>query len=206
MIVVTKQCPPHPVPPGGTLIFTGAVTNAGNVTLTDVLVVNDQPAPNTLVYGPATLAPGAGAEFSASYRVPPCSCGPFVDTLTGSGTSIYGGVVTSFATTTCPGTNAYALAGDLNGDGIVDQDELNAVLANYWASSQWLYMSNPVSLSGGFFQFALTNATGWNFTVLASSDGLDWTNLPGPAYPVYQFNDPAAAGKAPVRLYRLRWP
>jgi uncharacterized repeat protein (TIGR01451 family) len=194
------------VPPGGTLIFTGAVTNAGNVTLTDVLVVNDQPAPNTLVFGPVTLAPGAGAQFTASYRVPPCSCGPFVDTLTATGTSIYGGVVTSFATTTCPGTNAYALAGDLNGDGIVDQDELNAVLANYWASSRWLYMSNPVTLGGGFFQFALTNATGWNFTVLASSDGLDWTNLPGPAYPVYQFNDPVAAGRAPVRLYRLRWP
>ena len=206
MIVVTKQCPPNPVPPGGTLVFTGTVTNAGNVTLTDVLVVNDQPAPNTVVYGPAALAPGAGAQFSANYRLPPCSCGPFVDTLTASGTSIYGGVVTSFATSTCPGTNAYAVAGDLNGDGIVDQGKLDAVLANYWASSQWLYMSNPARLCGGNFQFALTNATAWNFTVLASSNAVDWTSLPGPAYPVYQFYDPAAASNAPVRVYRLQWP
>jgi uncharacterized repeat protein (TIGR01451 family) len=206
VIAVTKQCPPHPVPPGGTLIFTGTVTNAGNVTLTDVLVVNDQPAPSTVVYGPATLAPGAGVQFSASYRVPPCSCGPFVDTLTASGTSIYGGVVTSFATSTCQGTNAYAVAGDLNGDGIVDQGELDAVLANYWASSQWVYMTNPATLGRGFFQFALTNATSWNFTVLASSNAVDWTSLPGPAYPVYQFYDPAAASNAPMRVYRLRWP
>ena len=138
--------------------------------------------------------------------MPPCSCGPFVDTLTASGTSIYGGVVTTFATSTCPGTNTYALAGDLNGDGIVDQGELDAVLANYWASSQWLYMSNPTSLGGGFFQFAFTNATAWNFTVLASSNSVDWTSLPGPAYPVYQFYDAEAASNAPVRVYRLQWP
>ena len=87
-------------------------------------------------------------------------------------------MATNSVTVTCPGTNTYAPAGDLNGDGIVDQDELNAVLANYWASSQWVYMTNPVSLGGGFFQFALTNATGWNFTVLASA--ISWT---GPTCP-----------------------
>ena len=205
-IAVAKQCPSYPVPPGGTLKLTGTVTNTGNVTLTGVVVANDQPAPNTVVYGPVTLAPGAGAQFSASYRVAPCSCGPFVNTLTASGTSVYGGVTTSSVTTSCPGTSAYALAGDLNGDGIVDQDELNAVLANYWASSQWLYMTNPASLGGGFFQFALTNATGWNFTVLASTNLVDWTPLPGPAYPVYQFYDAEAASNAPMRVYRLRWP
>ena len=206
VIAVTKQCPPWPVPPGGTLAFTGTVTNTGNVTLTNVVVVNDQPAPNTVVFGPGALEPGAGAQFGASYRVPPCSCGPFVDTLTASGVSPYGAVVTSNFTTTCPGTNAYALAGDLNGDGIVDQEELNAVLANYWASSPWLYMTNPASLGGGFFQFALTNATGWNFTVMASSNLVDWTTLPGLAYPVYQFYDSEAASNAPVRVYRLRYP
>jgi hypothetical protein len=115
-------------------------------------------------------------------------------------------VVTSTFTTTCPGTNSYALAGDLNGDGIVDQEELNAVLANYWTSSPWLHMTNPASLGDGFFQFALTNATGWNFTVMASSNLVDWTTLPGPAYPVYQFYDPEAASNAPVRVYRLRYP
>lgn len=206
VIAITKQCPPYPVPPGGTLAFTGTVTNTGNVTLLNVLVFDDQPAPNTVVYGVPSLAPGAGAQFTASYRVPPCSCGPFVDTLSASGISIDGGVATNYVTTSSPGTNAYALAGDLNGDGIVDQDELNAVLANYWATSQWLFMTNPTALGGGFFQFALTNAAGWNFTVLASTNLLDWTNVPGPAYPVYQFYDPEAASNSPMRMYRLRWP
>jgi hypothetical protein len=54
-------------------------------------------------------------------------------------------------------------------------------------------------------QFALTNANGWNFTVLVSSNLTDWTNLPGPAYPVYQFIDPQATSNA-MRFYRLRWP
>ncbi len=206
VIAVAKQCPPNPVPPGGALAYTGTVTNAGNVTLTGVLVVNDQPAPNTVVYGPATLAPGAGGQFAGSYRVPPCSCGPFVDTVTASGSSIYGGMATSSFTGTCPGTNVYAPAGDLNGDGIVDQVELDAVLANYWASSQWVYMINPAVLGAGFFQFALTNATGWNFTVLASTNLVDWTTLPSPANPVYQFYDGEADSNAPARFYRLHWP
>ncbi|MEK7677525.1 MAG: hypothetical protein AAB676_16985 [Verrucomicrobiota bacterium] len=66
-IAVTKLCPPLPVAPGGTLVFTGTVTNTGNVTLTNVFVVNSQPAPNTPVLGPITLAPGAGTSFTGSY-------------------------------------------------------------------------------------------------------------------------------------------
>jgi hypothetical protein len=206
LIAVSKQCPPYPVPPGGTLSFSGTVSNLGNVALTNVLVVNDQPTANTLVFGPATLDPGESRSFSASYRVPACSCGPFTDTLVATAMSSYGGTVTNSYTSTCVGTNAYAVAGDMNGDGIVDQSELNAVLANYWASSQWVYMTNPTALGSGFFQFELTNATGWNFTVLASTNLVDWTNLPSPAYPVYQFYDPAAVSNAPLRAYRLRWP
>ena len=95
---------------------------------------------------------------------------------------------------------------DLNGDGIVDQSELNAVLANYWLHSPWIYMTNATSLGGGMFQFALTNASAWNFTVLGSSNFTDWTSLPGPAYPVYQFFDPEAASNATMRVYRMRWP
>ena len=206
VLAVSLQCPPHPVPPGGILAYTATVTNVGSAVLTGVRVVNDQPAPNTLVYGPATLTPGAGARFSVSYQIPPCSCGPIANTLTATGVSIYGGGATNSVTAICAGTNVYAPAGDLNGDGVVDQNELNAVLANYWASSPWVYMTNALSLGGGFFQFALTNATGWNFTVLASTNLADWTNLSGPAYPAYQFYDPEAASNAPVRNYRLRWP
>src|SRR5207244_8389325 len=144
-----------------------------------------------------------GAGFTNSYRVPPCACGPFSDTLLATGISPDGFVFSGSATASCPGTNAYPVPGDLNGDGIVDQSELNAVLSNYWAHSPWIYMTNATSLGGGFFQFALTNATGWNFTVMVSTNLADWTNLPGPAYPVFQFFDSEAASNAPLRYYRL---
>jgi hypothetical protein len=86
----------------------------------------------------------------------------------------------------------------------VDQRELDAVLANYWPDSPWLYMTNVASLGGGTFQFALTNANNWDFSVLVSTNFVDWELL-GPAFPVYQFLDTAATN-APQRFYRLRWP
>jgi phospholipase C len=205
VLSLKKNCPPYPVPPGGVLAFSGTVSNAGFLPLTNLVVTADQPASNTVIFGPATLAPGGTASFNSSYRVPAWSCGPFTDTLTATGIGSDGITYSNSLTSTCLGTN-YAIPGDLNGDGIVDQDELNAVLASYWAHSQWVYMSNALSLGGGVFQFALTNASAWNFTVLASSNLVDWTNLPGPAHPVFQFFDPGAASNAPSRFYRLRYP
>jgi uncharacterized repeat protein (TIGR01451 family) len=205
VLQLAKTCPPYPVPPGGTLVFTGSVTNHGRVSMTNLVVVNDRPVPGTVVFGPATLSPGAGASFSGSYTVPSCNCGPFTDTLYAYANGSDGVVYTNAFTSSCAGAS-YGAPGDLNGDGVVDQNELNAVLSNYWGHSAWLYMSNAVSLGGGVFQFALTNATGWNFTVLVSSNMTDWTNLPNSAYPVYQFFDPAAASNAPSRYYRLRYP
>jgi uncharacterized repeat protein (TIGR01451 family) len=204
-IGVTKICPAFPVPPGGILNFTGTVTNTGTITLTNVVVMNNKPVPNTMVFGPVTLFPGVGVSFSGSYNVPVCTCGPFSDTLTAKGTSLCGVSVTNSATAICPG-NTNAVPGDLNGDGIVDQNELNIVLSNYWAHSPWVYMTNFAQVCNGRFQFVLTNANGWNFTVLVSSNLVDWTNLPDPAFPVYQFVDPAAASNAPQRFYQLRYP
>ncbi|MCX6930124.1 MAG: hypothetical protein NT154_43970, partial [Verrucomicrobia bacterium] len=83
-IAITKACPPQPVSAGGTLVFTGTVTNTGNITLTNVLVVDNQPAPNTPVLGPITLAPGAGTNFFGSYIVPLDTCS-LADTLTVTG-------------------------------------------------------------------------------------------------------------------------
>ncbi len=68
-IALTKSCPPEPVVPGELLVFTGTVTNIGNITLTNVVVVNNHPAENTHVFGPVTLAPGEGAAFTGSYTV-----------------------------------------------------------------------------------------------------------------------------------------
>jgi uncharacterized repeat protein (TIGR01451 family) len=100
-LAVTKQCPAVPVAPGGLLTFTGTVTNTGNVTLTNVFVVNNQPAPNTPVLGPITLAPGAGTNFTRSYLAPLNAC-EVTDTLTATGNSAATGIVLSqTATATC---------------------------------------------------------------------------------------------------------
>ena len=56
-IKVTKVCPAQPVAPGQLLTFSGSVSNTGNVTLTNIVVVNSQPAPNTPVFTRAE--PGA---------------------------------------------------------------------------------------------------------------------------------------------------
>jgi hypothetical protein len=47
--------------------------------------------------------------------------------------------------------------------------------------------------------------SGWNFTVLVSTNFTDWTPLPQPAAPVWQFLDPEGTN-APARFYRLKYP
>ena len=99
-IKVTKVCPTSPVSPGQLLTFSGSVSNTGNVTLTNVVVVNDQPAANTPVFAAASLAPGAMAAFSSSYLAPTnCSV---TDTLTARASSVCGVAVTDTASATCP--------------------------------------------------------------------------------------------------------
>src|SRR5439155_8819220 len=73
-IVVIKHCPASQVPPGGLAVFSGIVSNAGNVTLTNVIVVNDRPTNNTPVFGPITLGPGQWTNFTGSEVVPPNCC------------------------------------------------------------------------------------------------------------------------------------
>jgi hypothetical protein len=94
--------------------------------------------------------------------------------------------------------------GETNADGVVDQNELNAVLANYWPNSPWVSMTNVAGLGSLNVQFALTNANNWDFSVLVSTDLIDWQYL-GPATPMYQFVDPQATN-GPTRFYRLSWP
>jgi uncharacterized repeat protein (TIGR01451 family) len=100
-LAVTKSCPTRPVAPGELLTYTGTVNNPGNITLVNVTVVDDQPAPNTPVIGPIALAPGETVHFTGSYTVPADFCG--TDTLTARGSSFCGGTnLTATATTTCP--------------------------------------------------------------------------------------------------------
>jgi len=99
-----------------------------------------------------------------------------------------------------------AVPGDLNGDGIVDQNELNGVLANYWGNSPFLMMTNVTSLGGGVFEFGLTNTTGWNFSVMTSSNYVGWQALSNQATPVFRFCDPSATNGSSMKFYRMRYP
>jgi uncharacterized repeat protein (TIGR01451 family) len=99
-IIVTKVCPTQPVSPGQLLTFSGSVSNTGNVTLTNIVVVNSQPAANTPVFMRPTLAPGEVVSFSGSYTAPTnCSV---TDTLTATAASRCGVGVSSVASATCP--------------------------------------------------------------------------------------------------------
>lgn len=93
--------------------------------------------------------------------------------------------------------------GDLNGDGVVDAGEMKTVAHNFWASSP--PQVTALRLSGrGVFQFGLSHAVGSDFSVLASTNLVDWLVLSN-VVPHLQFYDPDAA-KYPERFYRLRWP
>jgi len=94
--------------------------------------------------------------------------------------------------------------GETNASGVVDQNELNAVLANYWPTSPWVTMTNVAGLGSTNIQFALTNANNWDFSVLVSTNLTSWQYL-GPATPLYQFADPQSTNR-PTRYYRLQWP
>jgi len=102
-ISVVNRCPTLPTPHGGLLMFSGTVSNLGNVTLVNVMVVNDQPSNNTPVIGPITLAPGAFYNFTGSYTVPCPSCCETIDTLTATGQDrCSGSNVTATSTAVCP--------------------------------------------------------------------------------------------------------
>jgi uncharacterized repeat protein (TIGR01451 family) len=99
-IKVTKACPVGTISPGQLLTFSGTVSNTGNVTLTNIIVLNDQPAANTPVFTLASLAPGISASFTGSYTTPTnCSA---TDTLIANASSVCGVAVTDSASATCP--------------------------------------------------------------------------------------------------------
>ncbi|MDB6057759.1 MAG: hypothetical protein JWO95_1603, partial [Verrucomicrobiales bacterium] len=101
-ILVTKNCPAFPTPRGAPFTFTGTVFNTGNVTLTNVMVFDNQPTNNSLVIGPITIAPGASVKFTNTYTAPLCCC-QIVDTLTASGNDRCSGTtVSATSSAECP--------------------------------------------------------------------------------------------------------
>lgn len=103
-----------------------------------------------------------------------------------------------------PATVISIPVGDLNGDGLVDQNELNTVLSNYLPNSPFLQMTNTAGLGGTNVTFALTNSLAAAFSVEYTTNLFDWLFL-GPATPRYEFTDTNAPA-VPQRYYRLRWP
>src|SRR5207244_806999 len=99
---VTKNCPPNPVPLGQPLLFTGTVSNSGNITLINVTVVDNQPTNNTPVLGPITLAPGETTDFAGNFIVPINICDTTIsDTVIARGIDV------------CAGSNVMASAGSV---------------------------------------------------------------------------------------------
>ena len=87
---------------------------------------------------------------------------------------------------------------DTNGDGIVDQGELNAVLANYWANSP-PYIANFDISAKTNFTFIITN---FNFFTVQFSTNLVNTNWQGLGQAKFQFTDTNAAIRR-MGFYRI---
>ena len=98
-IELALTCPSDAVVPGGLLTYRGAVRNSGNITLTNVVVVNNRSGA-TPVLIVNTLAPGASANFSGSYLAPTnCSTASL---STATGRSLCGAAVTNSVSAICP--------------------------------------------------------------------------------------------------------
>ncbi len=149
----------------------------------------------------STLIPSANITFSGTGSSRTATLMPALNQI--GRTTITIGVSDGVSVTTRGfGLSVGLPPGDANGDGVINDNELNGALAAYFANSG-LLMTNATKLNDGFFEFGLTNLAGWNLNVEVSSDLVIWTNLPTSALPVYQFLD-AAATNAPNRYYRLR--
>jgi len=101
-ITVTKRC--LTAVNNGTAVvvtYSGTVSNSGDVTLTNIVVVNNQPAPNTPAFTTSSLAAGASVTFTNSYTTTANICGPFTDTLTATGVDPLKCLSSSTSTDTC---------------------------------------------------------------------------------------------------------
>jgi hypothetical protein len=99
-ISITRVCPASPEPVGGLYVFTGSVSNTGDLNLTNIFVFSSQPNANTPLLGPIELAPGESEVFTGSYTVTAGS-NPATDTVTARGTDICQARTVS-ATAICP--------------------------------------------------------------------------------------------------------
>jgi uncharacterized repeat protein (TIGR01451 family) len=197
-IVVTKACPAQPVSPGQTLTFSGSVSNTGNVTLTNIVVVNNQPAANTVVLTVVSLAPGAVTNFTGSY-VAPTNCS-VTDTLTATATSLCGVGVSSVASATCPilttpaivvttacPTTPVGQGGLLTFSGTVSNAGYitltNIIVVYNWPNSSVIFTTNSLAPGAtanftGSYVVPLNCCVAWLW-VVASGQGCDGVTVTG---------------------------
>src|SRR4030095_11658016 len=97
-LAVTKDCPTTPITAGSQVVYSGFLTNSGNVTLTDVVVNSGA----NRVIGPLTLAPGQVTNFTGSVTAPANTCS-LTDVWTVTARDrCTSATLTRSATTTCP--------------------------------------------------------------------------------------------------------
>ena len=202
-IKVTKSCPTQSVAPGQLFVFTGSVSNSGNVTLTNIVVVNDQPASNTPVVTVASLAPGAVAGFRGSYPAPTnCSA---TDTLTAIGQSLCGVAVTNTATATCPilttpriavitfcPTNPVGQGGLLTFSGVVSNAG-NITLTNIVVINNWPVSNIVIFTAASLAPGATTNFTGSYVVPLNCCQAWMWFEATGQGCDGFTTNSTATA-------------
>ncbi len=101
-LLLSTQCPPSATPQGGLLTFSATLRNTGNITLTNVVVVNSRPTNGTQVLRIARLAPGHETNFTGSYLAP-SNCCEVVSTLRATAVDICGQTnAADTATMVCP--------------------------------------------------------------------------------------------------------
>jgi hypothetical protein len=133
---VRVDCPPQPPLQGGLFVYSGSVSNSGNVPLTDVLVTDDKTGAIAQI---SALAPLESAAFTGSFT--PTNCGPD-----------YAIFVTGSARNACTGA------------AIADQIGAVCPVICLGQSPSQLVILNP-QLSGNEFQFSLLTENGVNYTV-----------------------------------------
>ena len=197
-----------------TVVGTNAANGLRTVRFSASINANGSATIATVVYG---LTSSYGNYSTLFYINSPAPFTPYTvpfDALLSPGLTFHWAVVATNGYDSLPGTNfspdqvftvpaAYS-QGDANGDGIVDQSELDAVYSNYLPNSPWLLMTNVSGLGQTNVTFALSNSLSGGYTVEVSTNLTNWQLL-GPATPRYLFTDTNAPA-SPQRYYRLRYP
>ncbi len=94
--------------------------------------------------------------------------------------------------------------GDFNGNGVVEQSELNDVYDGYWQDNPTT-ITNALGLGQTDVKLVVDNLIGWDLTAQYSDDLATWSNLSDRAVPVFEFTDSDATNH-PARVYRLLAP